>query len=180
MNMLRGTRSALSSVSARCTFGPTGWLDWCVSYGRWLAMQVAADGSLCRSYRLDGSAVDTSVNDGIHAAAFLARLAAATGDECYLAAAQVGEIGRIRRGRFPRRRAACAARAAPGRRGIPVQAAECIGRGRAALGSEDDAHLVDDVEPPGQVGHDSLAWAKMYLMSGPGRKCCCSAAGLWP
>jgi hypothetical protein len=64
------------------------WLGWCVSYGDWLAGHVAADGSLCRSYRLDGTVADRSVNDGIHAAAFLARLFAATGEPGYLGVAE--------------------------------------------------------------------------------------------
>jgi hypothetical protein len=56
------------------------WLDWCVAYARWLAAHVSPEGALGRSYHLDGRPADPSVNDGIHAAAFLARLAGVTGD----------------------------------------------------------------------------------------------------
>ncbi|HEX3925479.1 MAG TPA: hypothetical protein VHY31_24580 [Streptosporangiaceae bacterium] len=65
-----------------------GWLAWCESYGRWLADHVRADGSLCRSYRLDGTPADAAANDGVHAAGFLARLALVTGDRTWLALAE--------------------------------------------------------------------------------------------
>jgi hypothetical protein len=64
------------------------WLDWCVSYGRWLIESASPDGALGRSYRLDGTPVDTSGNDGIHAATFLVRLAEVTGEEQYLGMAE--------------------------------------------------------------------------------------------
>lgn len=64
------------------------WLDWCESYGRWLESHVNDDGSLYRSFRLDGTPVDRSVNDGIHAAAFLSRLHVITRRSGYLAVAE--------------------------------------------------------------------------------------------
>jgi hypothetical protein len=69
------------------------WLAWCLGYARWLTGHLNADGSLCRSYRLDGTPADTSVNDGIHAAGFLARLCSVTGDPAWLAVAErVGDF----------------------------------------------------------------------------------------
>jgi hypothetical protein len=59
------------------------WLDWCQAYARWLAAHAGPDGSLGRSYHLDGTPADQSANDGIHAAGFLARLATVTGDHAH-------------------------------------------------------------------------------------------------
>lgn len=64
------------------------WLAWCTAYGDWLLGHTAADGSLHRRYRLDGTPDGDAVNDGIHAAAFLCRLADAVSDSRYLALAE--------------------------------------------------------------------------------------------
>jgi len=78
---LRDQSEARTAVLAVAAGRPSPrWLDWCRAYARWLADHVSPDGSVGRSYYLDGRPADPSVNDGIHTAAFLARLAAVTGD----------------------------------------------------------------------------------------------------
>ncbi len=64
------------------------WLDWCLAYARWLTAHVSPEGALGRSYHLDGGPADPSVNDGIHTAAFLARLAGVTGDPAHVELAE--------------------------------------------------------------------------------------------
>src|SRR6266568_8799066 len=54
-------------------------------------------------------------------------------------------------------------RVAQGQGRVPVQAAEYLGRGRAALGYEDDAHTIDDAEPPGQVRHGASGVGEYVL-----------------
>lgn len=83
-----GSRGRLDSLgwTERPDWRP--WLDWCLAYGRWLADHTGRDGSLCRSYHLDGTPSDTSVNDGIHAAGFLARLATVTGEAAHAGLAE--------------------------------------------------------------------------------------------
>jgi hypothetical protein len=78
---------ALDQVRARGQDEP-GWLAWCTGYARWLADHAGPDGSLHRAYYLDGQVADDAVNDGIHAATFLARLAASTSEPGYLALAE--------------------------------------------------------------------------------------------
>lgn len=78
---------ALDSVRSRGQDEP-GWLAWCTGYARWLAQHAGPDGSLHRAYYLDGQVAHDAVNDGIHAATFLARLARSTGDQGYLALAE--------------------------------------------------------------------------------------------
>lgn len=75
---------ALDSVRSHGQDEPPGWLDWCTGYADWLAGQAGPDGELHRAYYLDGQVADHAVNDGIHAATFLARLSASISQPGYL------------------------------------------------------------------------------------------------
>ena len=63
------------------------WLSWVRSYGDWLLAHQNPDGSFYRSYELTGRPASTSTADSSHIVAFLCDLAAAVGEEDYLACA---------------------------------------------------------------------------------------------